>query len=75
MRTNTRHMTAGERAATLEADIASDHAVNEAHAARFKATGAMWRHAEAAGLTPAELYALDMALMQGGDPAYLTTTF
>ena len=35
----------------------------------------MWRHADAAGLTPAERHALDMALMQGGDPAYLNTTF
>ena len=75
MRTNTRHMNAGERAATLAADIAADHAVNEAHAAHFHATVAMWEHAEAAGLTPAELHALDMALAAGGDPAFLNTTF
>ena len=42
---------------------------------RFRATVAMWQHADAAGLTPAELHALDMALMQGGDPAVLSTTF
>ena len=35
----------------------------------------MWQHADAAGLTPAELHALDMALMRGADPAVLSTTF
>ena len=52
----------------MAADIAADHAVNVAHEARFRVTVAMWRHAEAAGLTPAELHALDMALMRGADP-------
>ena len=75
MRTNTRHMTAEQRVATLAADIAADHAVNVAYTERFQATVAMWRHADAADLTPAERHALDMALMQGGDPAYLSTTF
>ena len=48
--------------------IAQDHEVNEAHAARFRAIQAMWQHAYAAGLTPNELHALDMALMHGADP-------
>jgi len=70
-----RRMTRAQKAAMLAERIAADHAVNEAHLARFRATRAMWQHADAAGLTPAERHALDMALMQGGDPTYLNTTF
>ena len=75
MRTNTRHMTAEQRAAALAADIAADHAANVAYDTKFRATVAMWRHADAAGLTPAERHALDMALRNGVDPAFLSTTF
>ena len=81
MRTNTarqqttRHMTAEQKSYNMALLIAQDHEVNEAHAARFRAIQAMWQHAYAAGLTPAELHALDMALMRGADPAVLSTTF
>jgi hypothetical protein len=81
MRTNTaaqqttRRMTSAAKAAMMAERIAADHAANEAHAARFNATSAMWTAAYAAGLTPAELHALDMALARGADPDYLTTTF
>ena len=75
MRTNTRYMNAGDAPPRWKPTSRADHAVNEAHAARFKATVAMWQHADAAGLTPAELHALDMALARGGDPAVLSTTF
>jgi hypothetical protein len=71
----TRRMTAAQKDAMIAERIAADHAVNEAHAARYRATVAMWRHAYEAGLTAAERHALDMALMQGGDPDYLNTTF
>ena len=81
MRTNTarqqttRRMTDEQKVHNMALLIAQDHEVNEAHEARFRAIVAMWQHAYAADLTPAELHALDMALMQGGDPAVLTTTF
>ena len=71
----TRRMTAEQKSYNMALLIAQDHEVNEAHAARFRAIQAMWRHADDAGLTPAARHALDMALMQGGDPAYLNTTF
>ena len=71
----TRRMTPAQKAAILDERIAADHAINEAHAARYRATVAMWRHAYEAQLTPAAMHALDMALAHGGDPEYLTTTF
>jgi hypothetical protein len=71
----TRRMTAAQKDAMIAERIAQDHEANEAHAARYRATVAMWQHAAAAGLTPAEKHALDMALMRGGDPDYLSTTF
>lgn len=71
----TRRMTRDQKAAMLAERIAADHAANEAHLARFRATRAMWLHADAAGLTPAERHALAMALMQGADPTFLDTTF
>ena len=81
MRTNTarqqatRRMTNEQKVHNMALLIAQNHEVNEAHAARFKAIVAMWQHAEAAGLTPDEMHALDMALMRGEDPAVLSTTF
>ena len=68
-------MTKAQKTAVIAERIAAEHAVNEAHLARYRATVAMWQHADAAGLTPAERHALDMALARGGDPTFLTTTF
>ena len=72
---NARRMTRAEKDAMMLADITADTQARLEHERIFRATVAMWQHAEAAGLTPAERHALDMALMNGGDPAYLTTTF
>jgi hypothetical protein len=75
MLTNTRRMTRAQRDATIAADIAADTQARQEHERNYRATVAMWQHADAAELTPAERHALDMALMRGCDPAYLTTTF
>ena len=66
-----RRMTPAQKVAMLAERIAQDHAVNEAHLARFRATRDLWAAAHAAGLSPADLHALDMALMRGGDPTDL----
>ena len=71
----TRHMAAADKAAMLAAAIAADTEARERHERTFNATVALWRHAEAAGLTAAERHALDLALARGGDPAWLNTTF
>jgi hypothetical protein len=71
----TRHMTREQKAAMIAADIAADTQLRHERERLYRATVAMWQHADAAGLTPAERHALDMALMRGGDPDYLTTTF
>ena len=67
----TRHMAAEQKAAALALRIAQDHEVNEAHAARFRAIRDLWTAAQAAGMTPADLFALDMALMNGANVADL----
>jgi hypothetical protein len=71
----TRRMTPAQKDAMLAERIAADTQARREHERNFQATRAMWQHADAAGLTAAERHALDMALMRGADPVYLTTTF
>ena len=71
----TRHMTPAEKAAMLAERIAADTQKRHEHERNVRATVALWQHATAANLPPAERHALDMALARGEDPAYLTTTF
>jgi hypothetical protein len=81
MRTNTsrqqatRHMSKADKAAMMASAIAADTQARREHERLYRATVALWQHADTAGLTPAERHALDMALMRGGDPEYLSTTF
>jgi hypothetical protein len=75
MKTNTFRMTHEDRSRMMLADIAADTLARRERERTFRATVAMWRHADAAGLTAAERHALDMALAGGGDPTYLSTTF
>jgi hypothetical protein len=70
----TRHMTADAKAAMMAARIEASIRDNEAHLAKVRATTAMWQAAHAAGLTPAELHALDMALAHGAAPTDLLRT-
>ena len=59
----TRRMTPAQKAAMMQERIVAGVAANEAHLKRQREITQMWAAAHAAGLTPAELHALDMALM------------
>jgi hypothetical protein len=73
MRTNspaqqtTRRMTSAAKAAMMQQRIADSYRDQEAHIAEFRAKQAFWRAAHAAGLSEAELHALDMELAHGAD--------
>lgn len=67
----TRRMTPAQKAAMLALRIDADRAVRVAHEEQFREIQAFWTAAHAAGLTPAELHALDMELMHGADVAAL----
>jgi len=73
MRTNspaqvtTRRMSRDAKAAMMTQRIADGYAAQEAHIADFRAKQAFWRAAHDAGLTPEQLFALDMELAHGAD--------
>lgn len=67
----TRRMTPAQKDAMLAERIAADTAARLAHEADFRAKQDFWHDARAAGLTPAELHALDMELAHGADVADL----
>lgn len=66
-----RHMTAAQKAAMLAADIEAACAVREANLKQYREQVAFWQDAHSAGLSAAELHALDMELMHGADVADL----